>query len=117
MKTDKLKEFRSLKKNLLKEKAQLEARLQEINDVLAEGVAGALPDMPAGRKRYKNEMTLKEAVMKVTAKKPLPKEDIIAAVTKLGYRFSGRDPINRLNVLLYGKDPKFKNDKGRFSPA
>lgn len=33
----------------------------------------------------------------------------------MGYRFSTKDPMNSLGVILYGKNPRFKNDGGRFS--
>jgi hypothetical protein len=33
----------------------------------------------------------------------------------MGYQFSTDDPLNSLGVILYGKNPKFKNEGGRFS--
>ena len=64
-----------------------------------------------------NKLSLKEAVIESISKAPLSKEDILAAVKKLGYRFSSKNPVNSLNALLYGKKPKFKNADGMFSLA
>jgi hypothetical protein len=40
----------------------------------------------------------------------------MAAIQKLGFRSAPKNPINSLSTLLYGKNPKFRNDNGRFSP-
>ncbi len=71
------------------------------------------PRMPTGRAR--NELSLKEAVLKVIEGKALTKHEILDAVLALGYHFSTDDPLNSLGVILYGKKPKFKNDHGKFS--
>jgi hypothetical protein len=68
---------------------------------------------PTGRPR--NEISLKEAVLKVIEGKSLTKHEILDAVIAKGYQFATDDPLNSLGVILYGKKPKFKNIKGRFS--
>ena len=45
------------------------------------------------------------------------KQEILDAIHKLGYRFTTKNPMNSLGVILYGKNPRFKNENGRFSPA
>lgn len=123
-----LRKFVKMRDALLQEKAGIEARLKEINAALGTAApAGAESPAPAtsghkrgprrGWKRLPNPMSLREAVIKVTATHPLTKLEIIEAVKKLGYQFASENPANRLGVLLYGKNPKFNNDGGKFSPA
>jgi hypothetical protein len=45
----------------------------------------------------------------------MTKHEILDAILMLGYQFSTDDPLNSLGVVLYGKKPKFKNEKGKFS--
>ena len=142
---DPLKQFTALKASMQAERTRLVARLAELDQALgiitasaapapvaaaakavkgpkakAAKVAGK-PGRPAGKpagKRVKNELSLKEAVIKVLTAGPLSKEQILAAVAKLGYQFNAGKPINSLNTLLYGsKKPKFKNTDGAFSVA
>lgn len=126
MKIDSLRQFVTLQQALLKEKAALQARLAQIEQALGGSVAATAPasvptPAPAaparkGLPRVKNPMSLKAAVVQVTSVKPLTKPEILAAIHKLGYRFTGKNPTNSLNVALYtGK--QFKNDGGKFSPA
>jgi hypothetical protein len=61
-------------------------------------------------------LSLREAVRKATSARPLTKAEILNAISKLGYRFTAKDPMNSLNVVLYTKG-QFKNDGGKFSPA
>lgn len=127
MKID-IRRYISLRDSLTNEKAQLEARLQEINAALGQSEASTAPrsnDFVAsaatpvstrgGRRRGKGGLSLREAVLQVTSKGALTKEDILAGVKGLGYRFATKNPLNSLGVILYGKNPKFRNDSGRFS--
>ena len=47
--------------------------------------------------------------------KSMTKHQVLEVVLALGYQFITEDPLNSLGVILYGKSPKFKNDRGRFS--
>ncbi len=120
MKTDSLKEYRGLRAALIREKEQVEKRLALINEAL--GGDAELNATKAGRdygrtqRRVRNDMSLREAVRKVTAKKALTKEEILKAVGKLGYRFSSSDPIKSLNVVLYS-NKQFKRSNGKFRVA
>jgi hypothetical protein len=128
MKLDVIKQFVILRKSLLTEKAKLEARLHEISKALTHNsVIDVLTASPKqrrasrkprakGLKRAKNALSLKAAVLKVT-QKPMSKAEILAAVKKLGYKFTTKAPLNSLGVILYGKQPKFRNDNGKFSVA
>jgi len=116
--TDALKQYGVLRDAILAEREQLIVRLREIDEALgAMGLRGRDsyygPRTPTGRVR--NEMSLKDAVLKVVENKALTKHEILDAVLSLGYQFSTDDPLNSLGVILYGKKPKFKNNGGKFS--
>lgn len=117
MKRDSLKQFVQLRQQLATEKDAIVKRLAEIESVLS-GVA-AVPvkaaKVKAKDKRPSNELSLKEAILKVIQGKSFTKQEIFDAITKLGYKFAAKDPINSINVVLYGKKPKFKNNDGKFS--
>ena len=120
MRSDSLKQYVSLRQSLVKEKAELEERLAQINEVLhSEGPP--LPGLGLGLrsrsvKRIRNKISLREAVRQVTAKKALTKVEILDSIDKLGYKFSSDNPVNSLNAVLYA-NKQFKNANGRFSPA
>jgi len=119
MKHDVLRQFASLKKSLEQEKAQLIARLRKIEEALNDSA----PTEPSptrtkaskkGRKKAKNPMPLKNAVIKVLGKNSMGKPEILSAVQKNGYKFTGKDPMNSLSVLLYSNKSVFKNVGGKF---
>ncbi|HRI15842.1 MAG TPA: hypothetical protein PLX89_22825 [Verrucomicrobiota bacterium] len=112
MKRDPLKQFTALRESLSKRKAALESELAGINAAL--GVAAS--SLALRTRRAQNTMSLKEAVLAATKNKALPKAEILEAVTKLGYRFAAKDPMNSLNTLLY-TDKQIKNSGGKFGPA
>lgn len=116
-----LKDFAMLQKNLLAERDRIVARLAALNAALGSEPAPAVKvEKRATVKkatRAKNQLSLKEAVMKATTGKALTKQEIFEAVKKLGYKFTTAKPLNSINVVLYGKKPKFKNTGGKFSPA
>ena len=120
MKPDRLRKFVALRQALLKEKADLEQRLEQLDRALALDGASAparTANPQAGHlRRIKNPMSLKAAVIQVTKDKGLTKPEILGAIKKVGYRFTAKDPVNSLNTVLYtGK--AFKNQGGKFSPA
>ncbi len=70
----------------------------------------------AGRKP-RGGISLPDAVLKVTANKPLKVKDIIAAVQKIGYKYATNNPTNSTRTMLY-TNKKFKNHGGGiFGPA
>ena len=118
MKSDALKQYVALRDSIFAEREQLITRLREIDEALgAMGLRGRDayygPRTPTGRVR--NELSLKEAVLKVIDGKALTKHEILDSVLRMGYQFSTDDPLNSLGVILYGKSPKFKNEGGKFS--
>ena len=122
-----IKRYLSLRDSLTQEKTKLETRLREINEALGgsapsraiDSLAPSPAARPSGRGRRgaRGSISLREAVLQATAKAPLTKEEILNRVKALGYRFSTNNPLNSLGVILYGKNPRFKNQDGRFSPT
>ena len=122
MKIDNLRRYVDLRNSLTREKAQLQERLEQINQALGETTPPAAARIgttgPARRGRpAASGLSLREAVLQVTSQRPMTKQEILDAVQSLGYRFSTNNPMNSLGVILYGKNPRFKNEGGRFSPA
>ena len=144
MKKDKLHQFVSLRDQLLREKTELVSRLSEINAALGDvrvtpvaapapavgasapvrrgrrpkNTARSAPAAAAGgrRKRARNAMSLREAVMAVTKSRPLSRQDLLKAVQASGYVFTAKDPLNSLSTLLYS-DKGIRNTNGKFGPA
>jgi hypothetical protein len=115
---DALKQYVALRDSIFAEREELITRLREMDEALgAMGLRGKDsyygPRTPTGRVR--NEMSLKDLVLKVIDGKSLTKHEILDAVLSQGYQFSTDDPLNSLGVILYGKKPKFKNNGGKFS--
>lgn len=115
---DALKQYTALRDSIFAEREQVITRLREIDEATgAMGLRGKDtyhgPRTPTGRAR--NELSLKEAVLKAIEGKALSKHEILDAVLAMGYSFSTNDPLNSLGVILYGKKPKFKNEHGKFS--
>jgi hypothetical protein len=120
-----IKQFVAMRQSLLTEKKALQARLSEIETALGVGEASvpavAAPVVRAAvasrrtGKRIRNALSLKAAVVKVTKEKAMTKEEILAAIAKLGYRFNTGNPVSSLNSVLYAKK-QFKNAGGKFSP-
>ncbi len=113
-------QYVALREALLKEKAELEARLEDISRALGGGGTitarakpGPKPRVTRG-KRAKNEMSMKEATVKALAGKALTRQETLDAVQKLGYKFTAKSPLNSLSTLLYS-DKSFKNTDGKFS--
>ncbi len=139
MRLDSIKKFVSLRDALLKEKAELEARLAQINKALGSApVAAAAVAIPAKKSatkaaktpkapkaakagkpktfRGENAMSLRDAVVKVTSEKPLTKDEILKAVKGIGYKFATDKPLASLNVVLYS-NKQFKQVDGKYTPA
>ena len=124
--TSDIKKYINLRDSLIQEKTRLENRLREINSALGQGAgvgspsqggaAGKAVSVRRGRRGPRTGLSLRDAVLQVTGKGPLNKEQILDAIKALGYRFSTNNPLNSLGVILYGKNPKFRNEGGRFSP-
>lgn len=130
MKNDPLNQFINLRKSLLNEKAAHLARLTEIDKALGTQTESAKPAVPtpslakapaqAARKpvrpkksgRIPGQPSLKEAVRRLTAAKPLTRAEIIAGLKKAGQKYAE----GSLQFTLYKKG-NFKRADGKFSPA
>lgn len=134
-----VQKFVSLRDALNREKAELEARLAEINTALGDAPSAPSSAAPAKRKgrgpakkkaakpksaakvKPKRKMprsgiTLPEAALKVTAKKPMTAKEIVAAVQTVGFKYNTKNPLNSTRTMLYTNN-KFKNNGGKFGPA
>ena len=136
MKPDSLQQYVPRLESILNEKAELEQRLGEIDQILQslQSKESSSPPPSSGggakkpraakkkgtglgaRTRAQNKMSLKEAVRQATARKPMTKAEIVEAIVKLGYKFSTSKPVNSLSSVLYGDKKDFQNVGGRFSP-
>lgn len=115
---DSLKEFGLVRATIVKEREELLTRLQEIDQEISElGIRVTDryygPRTPTGR--FRNNMPLREVVLKVLDGRSLTKTEVYEAVLAAGYQFATDDPMNSLGVILYGRHPKFINVDGRFS--
>jgi hypothetical protein len=120
MKNDIVSKYITLREGLTKEKQQLEERLSRINEALgeSEGFGGAGASRGRGRPPGgSGTLSLREAVLQATGKRSMTKQEILDEVQRLGYRFSTSNPANSLGTILYGKNPRFKNENGYFSLA
>jgi hypothetical protein len=123
MKHASIKQFVKLRQQLEAERADIVSRLKQVEAALGSfqvepsPKAIKTPKVKSPRKRAKNELSLKESVLKAVSGKALTKEQILDGVQKIGYKFSTKNPVNSLSVVLYGKKPKFKNQDGKFSVA
>lgn len=69
---------------------------------------------PGSKRKVSNELSLKEAVLKAIGKQMMTREQILEGVLATGYRFRTSNPLNSINVILYGKKPKFSRKDGKF---
>ena len=125
MKNDPIQQYKQLRQALIDERDQIRARLVEIEAALEDAPAPKAAKTPAKAaaprarraraSRGGNKLSLKAAVIQVLSQKPMKRKEILEAVKKIGYTFASKTPLNSLGVVLYGKSPKFDNDKGVFS--
>ena len=71
----------------------------------------------ASAKKAKKKVSLKQIALAVTKSKAMDAMQILEAAKKKGHRFSGKNPLNSLRVMLYTNKKAFKNNKGKFSAA
>ena len=75
------------------------------------------PAKKAPAKKAKNKVSLKQIALAVTKSKALDAKQILEAAKKKGHRFSGKNPLNSIRVMLYTNKKAFKNNKGKFTAA
>ncbi|MCX6904061.1 MAG: hypothetical protein NTW03_11420, partial [Verrucomicrobia bacterium] len=86
MAKDSVQSYIQLKQKLVAEKAQLEQRLQAINEALGTSSKEPVLTAPASvgkpGRRSRNPMSLLEAVVQVASQHPMTKQEILEAVQK-----------------------------------
>lgn len=117
---DSVQQFTALRSALVREREAIQQRLRQIDAALTGGQptpATSLRQKP-GRSRPDNAMNIREAIAKVTSKKPLSIREIVDAVQQIGYRFQSANPVNSVGAYLYGAGKKdFKRANGKFVPV
>ncbi len=118
MKNDALKQFNALREALIAEKTELEEKLAEIDRALgtSSDYSRPHPTSKGTGARRGNPGGLRHMVLEATKSKPLTRQEIVDAVQKAGYKFTAKDPLNSLGVVLYTSGA-FKNYGGKFGPA
>jgi len=122
MTTDPLQEFGRLREAMLRRKAEIETELQALQAVLGgKPLPVTGPVAPAAArekpKRVRNAMSLGDAVFSATKDAPLSKEEILAALTKQGYRFSdSASPMEEVGSVLQ-MDKRFEHVSGKYGPT
>lgn len=120
--TSPFQEYLRLKQDLLRERAGLVERIQQINTVLNAhefyfSRTANIKFKPRNKvESPRNTMTLKDAVVLITRSKPMTKEEILTELAEIGYEFATPKPMNSLNTTLYAKGV-FKRENGKFSPS
>ena len=71
----------------------------------------------APAEKVKNKLSLKQVALAVTKGKALDAKQILGAAKTAGHKFSGKNPLNSLRVMLYTNKKAFKNNKGKFVAA
>jgi hypothetical protein len=117
MKIDPIKQYVTLRRQLLSEKSSIQSRLRQINEAL--GATSAAMSAPVksttpGRGNGRGSLSVKQAVIQAASKKPLTKQQILAELNRLGVAIHSNDPMNYLNTILYGRNPKFNKVDGKF---
>ena len=113
-----LEEFMGMRESLLEERKSLEEQIKQIDEALgiSEGTGSRGVLGRRRNKRTRNEMSLKQAISEVVAKKPMGRHEILTAVQELGYKFSTIHPLNSLSAALYS-NKAFSKDGNLFGLA
>jgi hypothetical protein len=114
MKMDALKEYGTIRERLLNEKRELETRLAALAQALGQNPGPSRPPVDVSTIQPRSGASLKALVFEVLANGALSKEDVLARIQERGYKFQTSDPLNSLGTILYGKNPRFIREGGRF---
>ena len=111
------------KRKTVKKKAAKKAPRKAVKKAAKKAPKKAVKKAPkkaakkAPAKKVKNKLSLKQVALAVTKGKALDAKQILEAAKKAGHKFSGKNPLNSLRVMLYTNKKAFKNDKGKFVAA
>ena len=97
-------------------KAVKKAAKKAPNKAVKKAPKKAAKNAPA--KKVKNKLSLKQVALAVTKGNALDAKQILEAAKKAGHKFSGKNPMNSLRVMLYTNKKAFKQpSKGKFTAA
>lgn len=111
------------KRKTVKKKAAKKAPRKAVKKAAKKAPKKAVKKAPkkaakkAPAKKVKNKLSLKQVALAVTKGKALDAKQILGAAKKAGHKFSGKNPLNSLRVMLYTNKKAFKNNKGKFTAA
>lgn len=111
------------KRKTVKKKAAKKAPKKAVKKAAKKAPKKAVKKAPkkaakkAPAKKVKNKLSLKQVALAVTKGKALDAKQILGAAKKAGHKFSGKNPLNSLRVMLYTNKKAFKNNKGKFVAA
>ena len=111
------------KRKTVKKKAAKKAPKKAVKKATKKAPKKAVKKAPkkaakkAPAKKVKNKLSLKQVALAVTKGKALDAKQILGAAKKAGHKFSGKNPLNSLRVMLYTNKKAFKNNKGKFTAA
>ena len=111
------------KRKTVKKKAAKKAPKKAVKKAAKKAPKKAVKKAPkkaakkAPAKKVKNKLSLKQVALAVTKGKALDAKQILEAAKKAGHKFSGKNPLNSLRVMLYTNKKAFKNNKGKFVAA
>jgi outer membrane protein TolC len=115
MPIDTLKKYAKLRDALISEKATIEARLNQLNEVLGSESSQPTPPAPTPTVTTGATMTLKEAVIQaLQSRGPLKRRELAAAVLEAGYPSSPKRVLSGLGNVLYGKNSPVKKRYGKY---
>ena len=109
---------KSVKKKAAKKaprKAVKKAAKKAPNKAVKKAPKKAAKNAPA--KKVKNKLSVKQVALAVTKGNALDAKQILEAAKKAGHKFSGKNHLNSLRVMLYTNKKAFKNNKGKFTAA
>ena len=118
MKETPIQTYTRLRDEIFAEREAIVNRLREIDAALGSSGFGRpmTPRLRIGTGHARNDKSLRETVLELLGGgAAMNKHELLDRILKSGYQFSTDDPLNSLGVILYGKNPKFKNDHGKFS--
>jgi len=111
------------KRKTVKKKAAKKAPRKAVKKAAKKAPKKAVKKAPkkaakkAPAKKVKNKLSLKQVALAVTKGKAMDAKQILEAAKKAGHKFSGKNPLNSLRVMLYTNKKAFKNNKGKFVAA
>ncbi len=118
MKITPLNEFVRLRESLFNEKAAIEARLLELNQILGFELPGSAPKPvswnPDPTQLGGKKLTMKQAICEALANGPLTRKELGIAVKAAGYVSKSKNLLSSMGIVLYGKDSPFKKMGKRF---